>query len=381
MKNHESKILENVKSFLGLDNHDYSKINRLDLGSQHIQNYISELFKLKAASLTQHDTITSAFNKTQNNMYLDDPFFVKTFTKEMTGRGVPKPEINDAIEYVDNILDKIVKEFGSSNAKDGGWNPNMDEIEETSKPEQNIESEIVKPRKGHTQNSNIESDMPIDRPKAKRITESEEMEKLEVPAMYLQPGDYLPHTQTTIVGVTLNSVKWPSNKCMVHKTNKRGERNDALWGKRTEISVLRPVQSKQQIGGQITEGIQGNEYITAIETETPYEYISADIAVQFDAEPAEPRTRDYPGSPGRIIINGFKILKLEIYDAKNYMEPIQNGRLTTEGYKELINAEFMSRREDIETEIAEDLNEQDIYFKSEAADLKRRERRERFNDF
>ena len=172
MKKIEATIIEGIRSFLGLDHHDYSKINRLDLGGQHVQSHISELFKLKAAELVHHDSIVSAFNKTQHNMYLDDPAFAVTFMKEMTGRAVPKPEIENALKYADEVLDKATKEFDSSSTKDAGHNPNLKDIKEVSQPEQPNEFETVKPRKGHEQKSNIKNDMPIDRKPGKRVTES-----------------------------------------------------------------------------------------------------------------------------------------------------------------------------------------------------------------
>lgn len=298
MKNNEKQIIEGVRSFLGLDHHDHDKINRLDLGGQHVQSHISELFKLKAASLIHHDTIVSAFNKTQHNMYLDDPAFAVTFMKEMTGRAVPKPEIMAALKFADDVLDKAAKEFDSSSTKDAGWNQNLEDIKEVSQPEQNTEFETVKQRKGHEQKSNITSDMPMDRPKAKRITESK----------------------------------------------------------------------------QINES--SGEYETTIEVETPYELVSANVILQYNAEPIEKATRDYPGSPGGISIHNFTIKNMTIYDiAHNYMEQT-SGRLTPEGYKELITNEIKSREDDLETSIGEYLHEKDITARYDYYDRKRRERKE-----
>lgn len=252
MQKIEQKIISEVKSFLGLENHDYSKINRLDLGVQHIQSMISELFKLKTIDLAFHDSVVTAFNKTQHNMYLDDPAFPTTFKKEMTGRGIPKNEIAKALETCDKVLDEVAKEFDSTSSKDAGVNPNMKDIVEVSKPEQPTELEILKPREGHSQKQNIESDMPIDRPKPKRITESY------------------------------------------------------------------------------------SSYTTTIELELPDEFVSANVSINYDAEPAEKATLEHPGSEGRITINGFKINSIKTYkpDTTDWV-PTQSKR-TPEIYEKLI---------------------------------------------
>jgi hypothetical protein len=229
-------------------------------------------------------------------MYLDDPAFAVTFMKEMTGRAVPKPEIEDALKFADDVLDKASKEFDSSSVKDTGWNPNLEDIKEVSQPEQNIEFETVKPRKGHEQKSNIESDMPIDRPKAKRVTES------------------------------------------------------------------------------INES-SSSTYNTTIEVETPYELVSADVGLKFEAEKPEPRTRDYPGSPGGISIYDFAITKLDIYDvAHNYMEPTK-GKLSVAEYHELIKNAIKEKESDLEQEIGEHLSDMDDWLRDEQFDRKRDEMR------
>lgn len=302
MKTNEITIIEGVRSFLGLDHHDYSKINKLDLGGQHVQSHISELFKLKAAELIHHDSIVSAFNKTQNNMYLDDPAFTVTFMKEMTGRAVPKPEIEDALKYADDVLDKATKEFDSSSAKDAGNHPNLSKIKEVSQPEQATELETIKPRDGHKQESNIKSDMPIDRKDGKRITEA----------------------------------------------------------------AAEPVTEAR--------GISGSSYNTTIEIETPYETIEAEVSLEFTTEPPEPRTHEYPGSPGGIDIDDFRVTKLTIYDSSNYMEP-SKGRFPYSHYFELIKNEVAERTTDLETEIGEHLAAYDEAAHDDYYDRKRDEMR------
>lgn len=383
MKKTEATIIEGVRSFLGLDHHDYSKINRLDLGGQHVQSHISELFKLKAAELIHHDSIVSAFNKTQQSMYLDDATFATTFMKEMVGRAVPKPEVEDALKYADEVLDKATKEFDGSNVKDAGHNPNLKDIKEVSQPEQSTEIETVKPRKGHEQKSNIKSDMPIDRKPGKRITESEEMQRVQVEAQYLRPGDYLPFTKATIVEVIKYSLKMPKGKVWVVKELPSGGNHTSEWGRTTKITVERkrkpqtPVAPVAPPTPPVTEtrNMSGSSYNTTIEIETPHELISADVALEFNAESPEPRTHEYPGSPGGISIYDFKLMKLDIYDQANYMEQTK-GRYPLEHYQELIKNEIAARSSDLETEIGEHLSEQNQSAYDDHHDRKRDEMRE-----
>jgi len=163
MNSQDQSIVEEIRSYLGLDAHDRKDEQRLALGSQHIREYIDDAFRLKVGKLSHFDSIVTAFSKTHHSMYIDDPAFVTTFKKEMTARGLPKPQIEEALDAVDTVLDKIVKEFGSKQEKDGGIHPNFDGIKEVSQPGQPDNGELLKPRDGHSQKNNIESDLPINR--------------------------------------------------------------------------------------------------------------------------------------------------------------------------------------------------------------------------
>jgi len=166
MNKSDITIVEEIRSYLGLGELKDRKDDQiLSLGSEHIRSYIEDAFRLKSTKLDHHDSISTAFTKSHHNMYIDDPAFCTTFKKEMTARGIPKPEIEDALDIVDTVLDKVFKEFGTRQEKDGGIHPKFDEIEEVSKPEQPENGETLKPRKGHTQKSNIDSDLPINREK------------------------------------------------------------------------------------------------------------------------------------------------------------------------------------------------------------------------
>ena len=63
--------------------------------------------------------------------------------------------------------------------------------------------------------------------------------KLRIQAQHLQPGDIVGSGEI-IDRVTINSIAWPSNKCLVtlHK-NDNEESRSVLWGKYTMINVER----------------------------------------------------------------------------------------------------------------------------------------------
>jgi len=166
MNNQDKSIVEEIRVYLGLDAHDRGDEQRLALGSQHIREYIDDAYRLKVGKLSHFDSIVTAFSKTHHSMYIDDPAFVTTFKKEMTARGLPKPQIEEALDAVDAVLDKVVKEFGSKQEKDGGTHPKFDDIKEVSQPGQPDNGGLVKPRDGHKQENNIDSDLPINRDKA-----------------------------------------------------------------------------------------------------------------------------------------------------------------------------------------------------------------------
>lgn len=63
--------------------------------------------------------------------------------------------------------------------------------------------------------------------------------KLKVQAQHLQPGDVIGSGEI-VDRVTLNSIVWPSNKCMVTlHNNDEAECRSVLWGKYTMINVER----------------------------------------------------------------------------------------------------------------------------------------------
>lgn len=65
--------------------------------------------------------------------------------------------------------------------------------------------------------------------------------KIKVQAQHLQPGDIVGSGEE-VFQVILNSISWPSNKCMVHfkcVSDDVTKRTGALWSKYTMINVER----------------------------------------------------------------------------------------------------------------------------------------------
>jgi hypothetical protein len=158
MNQQEQSIFEEVSSFFGIKPN--RKNQRLYLGAEHVKGYIEDNFKLKLSNSDHYDSVISAFNKTHKSMFLDDPDFEITLRKEMEARGIPKLEIERSVDTIDKLLDKVDKEFKVAQRKDAGVNPKISELNKVSKPEQNMEFEVVKPRKGHTMKSNISGIIP-----------------------------------------------------------------------------------------------------------------------------------------------------------------------------------------------------------------------------
>lgn len=63
------------------------------------------------------------------------------------------------------------------------------------------------------------------------------MTKLRIQAQYLQPGDVVGSGEK-VTGIVLNSICWPSNKCLV-EFQKDDKLRQAYWGKHTMINVER----------------------------------------------------------------------------------------------------------------------------------------------
>ena len=127
MDNGEKAILEALSALL---RHN-AKLglpvnNETSHQSQFRWEGIDDAYALKTAESPFSDSITSAFFAVHSHKYIDNPTFKLSFEKEMTGRAIPTPEREQAVKY----LDEMVNELSATklSEQDAGWNPAMDEI-------------------------------------------------------------------------------------------------------------------------------------------------------------------------------------------------------------------------------------------------------------
>ena len=101
--------------------------------AQHLHEYITDAFAVKAADLVHFEGVCRAFNKIHSYKYVTDPNFQIAFLQEMTTCGVPGVEQQKALKFVINVI----KESGDGDGwseRDAGWHPDLDEIIKVSKP-------------------------------------------------------------------------------------------------------------------------------------------------------------------------------------------------------------------------------------------------------
>ncbi len=138
----DTMLQHDVKLGLKIHDKDLSSKGELERGYEYLHGQIDEMFQLKANELEHHNSVTQAFFKVHNYKYLDDPTFVEALEKEMTGTGVPAAERDKARGFIPKIIDELKKEQADWAEKDFGFHPNMDEIHETSQPEQPLDFDI-----------------------------------------------------------------------------------------------------------------------------------------------------------------------------------------------------------------------------------------------
>lgn len=137
----DGMLQDSVK--LGLSIHDDPDEANKSRGYEYLHGQIDDMFALKASELTFHENVCSAFSKVHCYKYIDDPSFVESMEKEMTATGVPAEERSKACEFVPSIINELKKEQADWAEKDAGFNPNLEEIKETSQPEQPMDFDIV----------------------------------------------------------------------------------------------------------------------------------------------------------------------------------------------------------------------------------------------
>lgn len=139
----ERTLLENIKSMLkddtrlGLSDKDEEK-DEAERGFEYLHNHIDDMFHVKAAELQHFGSITAAFAKVHDYKYIDDPEFETALSRDMTAQGVPADERQKAIDAVRAII-KELREESEWAEKDSGFNPDLDEIEDVSQPEQPLD--------------------------------------------------------------------------------------------------------------------------------------------------------------------------------------------------------------------------------------------------
>lgn len=122
---------------LGLAIHDNAEYNpdvNGERGYEYLHGQIDEMFALRAADLIHAESVCQAFRKVHNYKYLDDPTFKTAMEKEMVAQAVPAEERQRALGFVPAIVEELKEERTAWNEKDGGFNPHLDEIRESSKP-------------------------------------------------------------------------------------------------------------------------------------------------------------------------------------------------------------------------------------------------------
>lgn len=139
------KTMLSQDSKLGLSIHDDDPYNTLfnsERGMEYLHNHINDLFALRSAELIHADSVNQAFHKVHSYKYLDDPSFSTAMEKELVAQAVPANERSKALSFIPKIVDEIKEDNKEWAEKDSGFNPEMEEIESISRPEQPSEFEI-----------------------------------------------------------------------------------------------------------------------------------------------------------------------------------------------------------------------------------------------
>ncbi|HUU40502.1 MAG TPA: hypothetical protein VMW42_06165 [Desulfatiglandales bacterium] len=94
-------------------------------------NTIEEMFALKVVKSPFHEELTSAFRDIHSYKYVDDSTFPIALRKRLSARGIPTEEITNAEKHLQEICEELKKE--NFQEKAAGWNPNLDQIIDTTK--------------------------------------------------------------------------------------------------------------------------------------------------------------------------------------------------------------------------------------------------------
>lgn len=147
LNDNEKLLVEAIQSMLqhdaklGLSIHDTEAHSR-ERGFEYLHGQIDEMFSLKAAELSNADSVSSSFRKVHNYKYLDDPSFKTAMEKEMVAQAVPAEERNKALGFIPAIINELKQEQSEWAEKDFGFADHVSEMKEVSQPEQPLDFQI-----------------------------------------------------------------------------------------------------------------------------------------------------------------------------------------------------------------------------------------------
>jgi hypothetical protein len=139
----DSMLSHDAQLGLKIHNQSSEELGKAERGYEYLHGQINEMFALKAAELTHADGVCQAFSKVHNYKYLDDPSFKTAMEKEMVAQAIPAEDRGQAAKFLTDIIEELKNDQAEWAEKDFGFNPKLDDILETSQPEQPTECEIL----------------------------------------------------------------------------------------------------------------------------------------------------------------------------------------------------------------------------------------------
>ena len=139
----DSMLSHDAQLGLKIHNQSSEELGKAERGYEYLHGQINEMFALKAAELTHADGVCQAFSKVHNYKYLDDPSFKTAMEKEMVAQAIPAEDRGQATKFLKDIIEELKNDQAEWAEKDFGFNPKLDDILETSQPEQPTECEIL----------------------------------------------------------------------------------------------------------------------------------------------------------------------------------------------------------------------------------------------
>jgi len=104
------------------------KDDDVDNAFQNLHEHINDLFAIKASDLIHYDNVCSTFRKIHNHLYITDPRFELTLSKELDSRGVPSEEKEKALGLITKIISEVKGVGENWKEQDAGYHPNLKNI-------------------------------------------------------------------------------------------------------------------------------------------------------------------------------------------------------------------------------------------------------------